>query len=263
VPLKIFSFLLILLLAQASPIIAGAYTFLSIPDNEDLYAVNVIDTQKVIIAGEDGYVASSNTRGKYWQEGDIDDAHVDFQSIFFIDNNYGWLSGGHPSYNVVRKSQLTGGQSTKEAQGQIFVTSDGGKTWQMQFEDELYVSHVSFFDLFHGVAVGSYDKFLRTSDGGLTWKPVPVHEKNDFNSISFIGDGHVIAAGNNAVLTASVDKGKTWFHFPHTFVNGPLDQDSIPNQQEYAIRGGFTYTGYKGYESQYDINKIYCLEDNR
>ena len=63
--------------------------------------------------------------------------------------------------------------------GKIYATSDGGKNWQLQFDDTSLttcMNYIEMFDSLSGVAMGdapySSNKpalFLRTTDGGNTW----------------------------------------------------------------------------------------------
>ena len=52
----------------------------------------------------------------------------------------------------------------------ILSTEDGGATWHVQFQDEIYnLSAISFSDGQHGWAVGEYGFTYRTNDGGRSW----------------------------------------------------------------------------------------------
>lgn len=56
----------------------------------------------------------------------------------------------------------------------IIHSADQGKTWEIQFEKpklERPFLDVHFFNPQHGIAIGAYGLFLRTRDGGQSWKP--------------------------------------------------------------------------------------------
>jgi photosystem II stability/assembly factor-like uncharacterized protein len=101
--------------------------------------------------------------------------HYRFEDVFFVDENDGWAVGS--------RSYLP------ELTGQVILhTSDGGLTWETQYEqspplDMLFtvfrLDSVYFADSQNGWAVGrseedeSYDTrwgILHTSDGGLNWE---------------------------------------------------------------------------------------------
>ena len=81
------------------------------------------------------------------------DSMVKHDDVFFVNEQKGWL--------VTRN-------------GQIYNTLDGGKSWNLQFEDDIYWRCVGFADELHGWAgnkLGDNNGKLlyQTTDGGNTW----------------------------------------------------------------------------------------------
>ncbi|MBQ0720319.1 MAG: hypothetical protein KBT88_02240 [Gammaproteobacteria bacterium] len=79
-------------------------------------------------------------------------------TIFFIDDNEAWV-GGHDTL--------------------ILHTTDGGKNWQIQYEDPITggdipkpVLDIVFKDKNNGYAIGAYGLMLITNDGGANWNTV-------------------------------------------------------------------------------------------
>lgn len=98
----------------------------------------------------------------------------------------------------------------------ILKTLDGGQTWvlknyQPDLEQAIYDLH--FFDADNGIAVGAYDLFWRTGDGGDTWEridsPVGQGELHHY-SITALKDGTLLIAGERGMLSRSLDSGLTW-----------------------------------------------------
>jgi len=71
------------------------------------------------------------------------------QDVFFIDQEYGWASGGHIILN----------------------TTDGGNTWVEQPAPPVqnYYIDIFFLDRMNGWACGNEAKIIHTTDGGNSW----------------------------------------------------------------------------------------------
>ncbi len=75
------------------------------------------------------------------------------QDVFFIDQDYGWVSGGHI----------------------ILHTTDGGNTWVEQPAPpvQIFYADIFFLDRMNGWACGNDAKIIHTTDGGNTWTTQP------------------------------------------------------------------------------------------
>jgi len=96
----------------------------------------------------------------------------------------------------------------------ILFTSDGGLTWQKQWQGENLSD--SFLDVLaldsrHVIAVGAYGLFLTTTDGGRNWvRGKIVDEDYHFNRLTRGPNGHLYLAGEHGTLLRSPDLGATW-----------------------------------------------------
>jgi photosystem II stability/assembly factor-like uncharacterized protein len=107
------------------------------------------------------------------ENGGTDWIDYDFPSncilnMSFCDSLNGWSIGGEA---------ISNGSNTIETD-KIVHTTDGGKSWIIQYNDTIFSPHtslvdVSFIDKEHGIATGEYGKVIITTNGGQTWKPVP------------------------------------------------------------------------------------------
>ncbi|OUS04777.1 hypothetical protein A9Q90_07185 [Gammaproteobacteria bacterium 54_18_T64] len=95
--------------------------------------------------------------GIEWQQADSPTQAL-LTTIFFIDESEGW-AGGHDTL--------------------ILHTTDGGKSWDIQYEDPITggdipkpVLDIVFKDKNNGYAIGAYGLMLVTSDGGANWNTV-------------------------------------------------------------------------------------------
>jgi photosystem II stability/assembly factor-like uncharacterized protein len=119
------------------------------------------------------------------------DAHpVRFTATSFVDKRKGWAVG---------------------AEGRVFVTRDGGRTWAAQVSTvDSDLSDVKFLDEFEGWAAGAGGTLIHTTDGGAHWKVEPSGTTHPLERLYFIGRTHGWAVGfGGTILTYSPDAPKT------------------------------------------------------
>lgn len=185
----------------------------------------------------------------------------------------------------------------------IIHSSDSGKTWEVQHvapELERPILDMLFFDNRHGIAIGGYGLFYRTTDGGETWtterhaelldpmdqeylEEIRVESEEFYiqeldsilphlNSVSYDGS-EVLLAGEAGLLATSSDFGKTWTRlsidyygsfFSFAKVNLPED-----NYLAVGLRGNAFYSSNaKSWQrletcTSATLNAIYQVSDNR
>jgi hypothetical protein len=78
----------------------------------------------------------------------------------------------------------------------ILHTSDGGTTWEHQFESiNRYLGSVSFVDSLNGWTSGSYGQIYHTSDGGLNWEEQQSYCWAGLGKITFVDEFNGWVAG--------------------------------------------------------------------
>lgn len=113
--------------------------------------------------------------GKTWE---FYDAGVteNTRKMYFADSLYGWIVGG-----------VSNGVGDQEI-AKLCATTDGGRSWFVQFYDSLKFlmpfMDVSFHDRYNGIAVAWAGLTMITSDGGKTWFPDNINE--DLNKTLFL-----------------------------------------------------------------------------
>ncbi len=160
---------------------------------------------------------SESPTGWYMQREQHDD--VTYYSIFFSDDNNGWIVG---------------------SSGTIKYSPDGGDTWISQSSGvSSFLWDVFFIDDQKGWACGANHTILRTLDGGTTWTNVSPPDTTDkiFLSIEFVSDATGWAATNHGELLKSTDGGLSWelkkqFSPPHGFDFIVFDSNTV-----YALLG--------------------------
>ncbi|MGQ0587161.1 MAG: WD40/YVTN/BNR-like repeat-containing protein [Gammaproteobacteria bacterium] len=149
---------------------------------------------RFVAVGDRGAILLS-ADGKDWEQAEGVPARAAFTAATFVDAEHGWAVGHDAA---------------------IVATGDGGKTWALQnFQPELEkpLLDVLFLDARRGFAVGAYGLLLATADGGKTWKEQdsPIREDEvHFNSITRLGNGSLLIAGESGMLAASSDQGRSW-----------------------------------------------------
>ncbi len=131
-------------------------------ESYNLYAVAVMDEQKICIAGDGGRIFMTNDAGKTWIDAKsplYDEEMMEGKVLFSISYDSDTLYAvGIDSIFIYSKDQ-----------GKTWINADTGFS-----EPELY-----WIDMIKGIgmAVGSGGHIIRTSDSGLTWHRVDVPEK--------------------------------------------------------------------------------------
>lgn len=120
--------------------------------------------------------------------------------------------------------------------GRILATSDGGRTWQRQYDGPAQLYEADFVDAAHGWAAGP-GSLLGTADGGATWTPLS-DPCGAIDSVHFVTpevgyavaggsqvriDGGVPAAVDGGDLLMTTDGGRAW----HTVPGAPAQVESV------------------------------------
>jgi photosystem II stability/assembly factor-like uncharacterized protein len=174
-------------------------------DRRSRESIHFADEQNGWIVGRGGGIYHTSDGGKTWNR-QYCDTVVNLNSVYFVDKNRGWAVGGNWDWSSMISIWIA----------YVIHTTDGGRTWDVQFSERLYLGsdlHSVFFidentgwiaagrgtmlhtvnagqtwtfqnsstdtmlldiyfaDKNNGCAVGYYGKVIKTSDGGATWEP--------------------------------------------------------------------------------------------
>jgi photosystem II stability/assembly factor-like uncharacterized protein len=146
--------------------------------SDGIYGLALREDRALIVGDHDYVCVSTDPWGPYGSGGmDLFDqryinVHYRFEDVRFLDAEHGWAAGTR-SYKPRYWGQA------------IFVTSDGGQTWNSQYEKApsmdpwnlaagwFSLRAIAFADAQNGWAVGvsedQHDAILHTSNGGMTW----------------------------------------------------------------------------------------------
>lgn len=133
----------------SSPVFSESSSFLAPLAKNSLLLDIVQSESQMMVVGERGHVLLSDDQGQNWQQVSVPTTAT-LTAVTSVGDSI-WAVG-HDSI--------------------IIASKDAGKTWQVQqFLPDLErpLMDVAFFDTNHGIAIGSYGVFFRTTDGGENW----------------------------------------------------------------------------------------------
>jgi len=116
---------------------------------------------------------------------------VTLYSVYFVDNNTGWIVGGN---------------------GTILHTDNKGKIWNQQSYDKTYDLHsICFINESTGWIVGSHGIILKTIKGGTDWVEQNVGiSDTSFFDVFFVNDSTGWIVGRYGTIFNTSDGGDNW-----------------------------------------------------
>lgn len=162
-----------------------------------LRSVAYVDASNAWVVGDDGAIRKTADGGTTWTvspSGTTEPLH----SVFFLDVNTGWASGGLD-------------------EGMLLRTQNGGSTWELVRVGAApgALICIRFWDAIRGLAV-SGGRLLATSDGGSTWTDQNIDDASfgtsdkQNNSISLYSSNVAVVVGDDGVIIRTDDGGATW-----------------------------------------------------
>lgn len=115
---------------------------------------------------------------------------VDFQHVYFLNNNDGFAVGNNST---------------------ILKTTDSGITWVKKnvSGNSIVFTSMAFLNSTTGFVVGHSGKIMKTIDGGETWTSLSLGLSNDLYSIRFNGQTGFITASEGVVIR-TLNGGSSW-----------------------------------------------------
>ena len=200
----------------------------------DLVAVYFTSAERGWVAGDDGYLASTDDGGRSWRPYPLG-TDESINEIYFRNDDNGYLVAGK----------------------KMFLTKDAGRSWQ---ETKLFNNgdfrnltpefiSIRFSDKKRGLVIGSLlnrkDEVvealvMRTGDGGETWSRVAVPTKRELFHLDFNGSSHGWIVGDGGLILATQDGGLTWRTQNSGVTRALFNIDFRDDETGYAVGGGGT-----------------------
>lgn len=209
-------------------------------------AIQFVDPDFGIQLGA-GVLAKTVDGGRTWNEYALPEntgQDIPPQTVVFVSRELGWLVGkfiyrtndGAKTWQALSKTPLGPAQPEPNRQfhptytdympalwftdsshgvmarvdGHIYVTNDGGVSWERVLTADRMIRDLVFVDRNTGWIVGTEGLLMKTDNGGLTWNVNPTHTEVTLHSISFGGNRIGCAAGDNGTILCTNDGGTTW-----------------------------------------------------
>jgi photosystem II stability/assembly factor-like uncharacterized protein len=161
---------------------------------------------------------------------------IDASSVFFVNQDTGWVTSGW-------------GNSIG-----IYKSIDGGITWTQK--SSVSSSSVYFSDIYNGWAVGASGSLLKSTDGGETWVTKTSGTTNDLSCIKFYNSNLGMCVGNAGTALLSTDGGESWIS-QNVGTTAALKTVSFTNSTTVWVDGyngtilkttdlGYSWTSYSG-----------------
>lgn len=118
--------------------------------------------------GDEVVLATSNG-GTTWPLVPVNKPPRALKSVFFINNQQGWMTGGEDGTQM----------------GEVFISQQGGAYPEIQKSLENSLNSVFFLDDKTGWAAGESGLMVGTSDGGTNWTPLDINTELEIFDLYF------------------------------------------------------------------------------
>ena len=217
--------------------------------------------------------------GKTWMETSIlpasEKQSIPPMSLFFISPNVGWVvgefiystsdggnswkqlsrtpEGNKEKQNALHVSPLVASHMPSlwffnatlglmaRLDGEIYLTEDGGKSWNHSWSINQRINDIHFIDGNTGWLVGSRGVIARTDDGGRSWTIVQTSITSNLNGVYFFSQKAGCVVGDKGTIECTKDRGQTWksgYIQKASAQNSPLASISFTDTNHGWVVGG-------------------------
>ena len=192
--------------------------------NNYIYSITHVSADSAFALGEKGLIALTTDGGENWTQ--ISESHPSVSAIYFPSPSVGYAAGlSGTGFNMLN----------------IYKTTDAGESWKVIYVDSsfypsyAFLNSIFFIDDMNGFIAGS--KFIKTTDGGISWNEVnsgvsssdPSFPDPNFNDVYFVNNnlGFAIykAFGVGDGVIKTTDGGTIWS--PLNISNDKYDKQYI------------------------------------
>jgi photosystem II stability/assembly factor-like uncharacterized protein len=197
-----------------------------------------------------------------WDTLNYNDNLSSFESFQFVNNNVGFLvgtnsklyktvDGGNSWVNLNNSpitsindvyfiDELTGFIIGYSGEGKIYKTVDGGLNWIEKNSNSLSYWEIEGNILDGFFVVGSNGTIVHSSDLGETWILSNTGTTTNLSDISVLGNGKLVATGENSLIIKSDDNGLNWSIVDHPlYISGNGFTSIAFNDNNYGVVGGW------------------------
>lgn len=155
--------------------------------------------------GEEGVLYTTRDGGQSWERQRVPTRNL-LLGGWFLDSQQGWLVGAGST--LLQTSD--GGETWRTGTLLGFETASAGTDAARRFR----FNAASFVDKKRGWAVGAEGHVFKTADGGRTWSEQNSEVRADLFDVKFLDELEGWAAGEQGTLIHTVDGGRRWAVVP-------------------------------------------------
>jgi len=200
-------------IALSTLALAQSFTVQNSNTTSDLRGLSAVSPAIAWASGTHGSYLRTIDGGDTWVAGTVPGAEaLDFRDVEAFSADEAYLLAAGPG-----------------EQSRIYKTTDGGKSWTLQFtnhDPKGFFDCMAFFDSAHGIAVGDPVEgqfaLIATNDGGATWNALPTayRPRSLATEGAFAASGTcltvqgdnvwLVTGGSAARVFRSTNRGNTW-----------------------------------------------------
>ncbi|MCB4809617.1 T9SS type A sorting domain-containing protein [Tamlana sp. 62-3] len=165
-------------------------------------------------------------------------------SIHFIDENLGFVSGGFNQRKVMKtinggstwaqvestsfgkiqfiNNQVGYGNRIGYSEGAMYKTTDGGNTWNINFEVDEDINAFHFVDENNGYFVGDQGLIYKTNDGGNNWEELNI-PYDWYTEVNFYTKNVGYIADEEGRLYKTENGGESWEYLTQQFIINSIE----------------------------------------
>ena len=176
----------------------------------------------------------------------FDEYEGGFTSLYFVDENHGWIAGMQPNgapYGLIKR------------------TVDGGVTWT-DSQTYAWLMSVFFINQNIGWTAGHEGFFYITNDGGANWNLTDIGYEETLQNIEFMNEnkGWMCVGYDNNFVLHSIDGGYTWEEQYIPNEKYVYAFDFIDENKGWAVGNGIFHTSNGGTVGEKENSEIQTSE---
>ncbi len=205
--------------------------------NKNLNSVCFINLNTGFAVGENGMLLKTVTTGTSWDRINLNDTNFFLSKVYFKDQNTGFILG-HSSIN-----------SDSGFYTRIYKSTNGGNNWNIDQAriNDVWLNSIEFINSNIGfISGGLYslgdNKFLKTTNGGMSWVEIETGFFSFIRSKRFINENTGFLGGQHSIYKTT-NSGINWnevYQIPNSSNFGVSEIVFIDNNIGFAA-GGIWY----------------------
>jgi len=252
---------------------------LSLP-SKSIYRSFCFVNENTYFTAEQNTFMKTTDGGKNWSASNILNEPYNNYSIFFVDENTGWIS----SINSYLIKTTDGGDTWSKQRiiatmpvsyfkffdenlgyifgdGYLYRTTNGGEKWKAQFGGPTFDEVIKSIDIYEDgflIGVGGYGNIKRTTDFGYTWENQKKGVDNSFYEVNFYNENNGLAIGGGGIIIKTTDGGENWVRKINGIIQHYLDYIKYINVDTIIIaeREGNFYKSTNGGDEWFKTGTI-------